>query len=156
MSDVSHPLSDPATSTFAGQLAYPSTYLLTSDTSGGVAVPGLGLVVDNRGIRVLKPDGALAAELPWETVVEFAATARTETPDGGPAVVVEATTATRTHRFAIPTQDPDRIEVEVAHWARQRGTPTADRKISPAMMGVLLSVVALGIVILVLLGLHVI
>ncbi len=92
-------------------------YLLTAESGGSVAVPGLTLVMDASGLTVRKPDGAVGAALGWDEVSGLVADKRMRTPAGHPGVVLEAVTAVKTHRFVVPSDNPAGLEYEVAQLA---------------------------------------
>lgn len=96
-------------------------FLLTEDMNGQLAVPRLSVVLDGTGLTVLKPDGTAGAVVAWSDLSEVRATGRMRTPTGDPGVVIEAVTALRTHRFMIPTSDPDGLEREVGRMVDTRG-----------------------------------
>lgn len=128
-----------------GRLAITGVYLLTAGDDGAeMAVPDMGLVVDGHGVAVWKPDRTLAALLPWENLDRLSAKERSKTPDDRVAVIVEAVTPVKTHRFVVPTDDPGGLQAAVA------GLAGAHRKSgrkgpSPALIGALLVVVAIGV-----------
>lgn len=124
-------------------------FLLTVDATGDIALPGLGVQVDDVGLSVVKADGSLAALLPWDDLSDLSATGRTVTPDGSQAVVVEATTRLRTHRFVVPSADPAGLEAAVAEFQQTRHRPGRSRRISP-LLGVLFVLLAAAVVVLVL------
>jgi len=133
-----------------GRLGLQPVYLITTDTSGEVAVPGLGLSIDELGVCVIKSDGSLVAVLPWDDIGELSATERTVTPEGDIAVIVEASTPLRTHRFVVPTDNPDGVEAALGELVRSREEPASSRRVSPALLGVLFIVVAAAVVVAVL------
>jgi hypothetical protein len=77
-------------------------------------VGGLALVVDQVGVTVGAPDGAIIAVLAWPDLTALRTTGRTAAPGGQDAVLLEAATATRTHRFLVPTADADGFERTIA------------------------------------------
>jgi hypothetical protein len=91
-------------------LALDDVYLLTAESDGQMAVGGLSLVVDHNGLVVSSPGGATAAALPWSEMTVLRTSGRTTILEGPDTVVLEASTATRTHRFAVPTDDPGALE----------------------------------------------
>ncbi len=98
-------------------LVLSDVYLLTAESGGGVAVPGLTLVMDGSGMTVRKPDGTVGAALKWEEISGLAADKRMRTPAGHPGVVLEASTADKTHRFVVPSDNPAGLEHEVTQLA---------------------------------------
>jgi hypothetical protein len=139
-----------------GSLALSDVFLLTADSNGQVAVPGLALMLDRSGLRVRKPDGTVAAAVPWGEVTELNGAGRMRTPAGSPGVVLEAVTVSRTHRFVVPSADPDRLEGQILRVAGRRrpaGAASGARRSSGALLGVLMVLVAAVIVLVVLLAL---
>jgi hypothetical protein len=124
-------------------------YLLTVDATGEIALPGLGVQVDDVGLSVVKDDGALAALLPWDELNDLSATGRTTLADGSQAVVVEATTRLNTHRFVVPSADPAGLEAAVAEFRQTGEGPGRKRRLSP-LLGVLFVLLAAAVVVLVL------
>jgi hypothetical protein len=120
---VSHMTGDPAQALAPSRdaLVLGDVFLLTEDMNGQLAVPRLTVVLDSTGLTVLKPDGTAGAVVGWGDLSEVRATGRMRTPTGEPGVVVEAVTAVRTHRFMVPTGDPDGLEREVLRRATVRG-----------------------------------
>lgn len=96
------------------ELTLSDVYLLTTQAGREVVVPGLKVVVDQLGLTVLKPDGEVGAVLAWGKLRTIGTGERMQTPSGTPAVVVEATSDIRSHRFAVPTDDPEGLEAVVA------------------------------------------
>jgi hypothetical protein len=119
-----------------------------------LAIPGLSLVLDQLGITVLKPDGEVGAVLPWPSVTRVQTVGRVAAPDGRQALVVEAATGARTHRFLVPTPDPDRLEVVIDEVVAARtgpaGRPGRRRGVAVAVVGIL--VIVLVVVLLVTVG----
>ena len=89
-------------------------YLVTNESEGRLAVDGLGLVIDDGGLTVLAPHGAVAAALSWPELVFLRTLGPTSAPGGETAVVLEAGSAERIHRFLVPTEDPSDLEALVA------------------------------------------
>lgn len=111
------------------ELTLSNVYLVTSDREGELAVPGLGVVVDQIGLTVTKPDGSVGAVLKWGDLRTVQTGARMTMPSGTPAVVVEAVSDRRTHRFVVPTTDPEGLEgiiVELAAARRSQGPEDGD------------------------------
>jgi hypothetical protein len=102
-------------------LTLSDVYLLTAESQGEITVPGLRVVLDQLGLTVVKPDGAVGAVLAWEKLRGLRTAKRMQMPSGTCAVVVEAVSNDRTHRFAVPTDDPDGLEAAVAEIASSRG-----------------------------------
>jgi hypothetical protein len=97
----------------SGVLLLSDVYLLTAESDGKIAVPGLSVMVDGSGLTVRKPDGSIAVVLPWAEVSGLGATRRIRTPAGSHGVIVEAVTSSRTHRFVVPSANPDGLEYEI-------------------------------------------
>jgi hypothetical protein len=95
-------------------LSLRDVYLLTAASDGQLAVGGLALVVDHVGLTVMAPDGSNAAVLAWPDLTVLRTSGRTTAPGGQAAVLLEAASATRTHRFVVPTGDADTFEVTIA------------------------------------------
>jgi hypothetical protein len=95
-------------------LSLRDVYLLTAESGGQLAVGGLALVVDHGGLTVVAPDGSTAARLAWPDLTVLRTGGRTTAPGGVDAVVLEAASATRTHRFVVPTGDADALEFTIA------------------------------------------
>jgi hypothetical protein len=116
-------------------------YLLTAASAGQDAVPGLRVVLDGEGMTVCRPDGSLAAGMQWPVISRLEARIRMATPEGDPGVVVEAEAQTRTHRFLVPTGDPNGLEREVDELA---GAMVASRRRSRRrIVGRIVSVVSI-------------
>ena len=95
-------------------LSLHDVYLLTTESDGQLAVGGLALVVDQVGLTVCAPDGSTAAALTWPDLTVLRTSGRTTGPGGEGAVLLEAASATRTHRFVVPTGDADTFERTIA------------------------------------------
>jgi hypothetical protein len=104
------------------ELTLTDVSLLTAGSHGEVAVPGLKVVVDHLGLTVIKPDGAVGAVLSWGKLLTLRTAERIQMPSGMSAVVVEAVSDRRTHRFTVPTDDPEGLEAVVAQVASSRTT----------------------------------
>ncbi|HUO49347.1 MAG TPA: hypothetical protein VMU09_10965 [Acidimicrobiales bacterium] len=106
-----------------------------------VAIGGLSLVFDQVGITLLKPSGRVGAVLPWASLQAVTVTDTARTPDGDPAVMIEVTTAERTHRFLVAAPDPPglRAVVEEVVAARTRVRRRLSRRV--------LAFVALGVLV---------
>lgn len=110
------------------ELTLSDVYLLTTESQGEITVPGLTVVLDQLGLTVVKPDGAVGAVLAWDKLRSLRTAERVQMPSGTCAVVVEAVSDDRTHRFAVPSDDPDGLEAAVARLASSRsarGAPGA-------------------------------
>src|ERR1700722_3803845 len=92
---------------YSGPLVLSDVYLLTAESGGKTAVPGLTLLLDGSGLTVRKPNGDTGAVVAWTEVSGLAADKRIRTPAGHPGVIIEAVTASRTHRFVVPSENPD-------------------------------------------------
>jgi hypothetical protein len=88
-------------------------YLLTAESNGELAVGGLALEINHRGLTVFGPGGAPAADLAWAELSALRTAGRTTAPGGEDAVVLEASSSLRTHRFAVPTADADAFETAI-------------------------------------------
>lgn len=148
----SHDVSPPALT--GGPLVLSDVYLLTAESGGSVAVPGLTVHVDTAALTVRKPDGTVGAVVAWTDVSGLAANKRMRTPAGSPGVIVEAMTASRTHRFVVPSDNPDGLEYELTRLAEAGrsggGAPLSRGKgRSGLLTGILLvaivAVIALGV-----------
>jgi len=111
-----------------------------------VAIGGLSLVFDELGITLLKPSGAVGALLPWSSLLGVTVAGTVHTPGGASALMIEATTAERTHRFLVATAEPDElravVEEVVAARTKRRGRGRSWRT---AALIVLTVVVAAGV-----------
>ncbi len=137
-----------------GPLVLSDVYLLTAESGGNVAVPGLTVVLDGSGLTVRKPDGGVGAVVAWADVSGLVANKRIRTPAGSPGVIVEAVTTSRTHRFVVPSDNPAGLEYEVTQLATEvvSGPPKAtsgpgsrSRVFTTALIVVALGVIALGV-----------
>jgi hypothetical protein len=131
-------------------------YLLTAESGGNVAVPGLTIVLDGSGFTVRKPDGDVGAVVAWADVSGLVASRRIRTPAGHPGVIVESVTASRTHRFVVPSENPDGLEYEVTQLASAVVTgqlvPASGPRgrsgvLTTALVVVALTIIALGVLI---------
>jgi hypothetical protein len=104
-------------------LSLDDVYLLTAESGGEQAVNGLALVVDHNGLTVFGPSGSAAAAMTWSELTVLRTVGRTTTPLGEGAVVLEAATTARTHRFSVPTGDAVALEATIAAIT---GVPAAD------------------------------
>jgi hypothetical protein len=141
---------------YAGPLVLSDVYLLTAESGGNVAVPGLTIVLDGSGFTVRKPDGDVGAVVAWADVSGLVASQRIRTPAGHPGVIVEAVTASRTHRFVVPSENPDGLEYEVTQLASAVVTgqpvPASGPRgrsgvLTAALVVVALTIIALGVLI---------
>ena len=89
-------------------------YLLTNEGEGRLAVEGLSLVIDDRGLTVIAPHGSVAATRSWPELVFLRTLGPATAPAGETAIVLEAADTARVHRFLVPTEDPSRLETLVA------------------------------------------
>jgi len=136
-----------------GPLVLSDVYLLTADSGGSVAVPGLTVLVDTAALTVRKPDGTVGAVVAWNDVSGLAANKRIRTPAGSPGVIVEAMTASRTHRFVVPSDNPDGLEYELTRLAgAARGGGGAPLPGGKARSGLLTGVLLIAIVAVIALG----
>ena len=130
-------------------------YLLTAASAGQDALPGLRVVLDGAGLTVCKPDGEVAAAVGWDDMSRLETPARMWTPSGEQGVVVEAEAEPRTHRFLVPTADPEGLEREVGELAGALlAPPTQTRKgfFRRIVPGVALVTIAVEIALIVLLA----
>jgi hypothetical protein len=111
-------------------------------------------VLDGSGLTVRKPNGDVGAVVVWADVSGLVANKRMRTPAGSPGVIVEAVTASRTHRFVVPSDNPEGLEDEVAQLAtavvsRSPTTASSPRSRSgastAALIVVALAIIALGV-----------
>jgi hypothetical protein len=109
----------------------------------------MALVLDQLGITVLKPDGSVGAVLPWAEVSRVSTVGPATDPDGAPALVVEAVTSSRIHRFLVPSAYEAELRAAVAGVGKT-GTesdtaPTRTRRRRRIALAVLGIVVLAGI-----------
>lgn len=102
------------------ELTLSDVYLLTTQNQSEVAVPGLKVIVDPVGLTLVKPDGTVGVVLEWGKLQGLGTGERMQLPSGTPAVIVEAVSNSRTHRFAVPTDDPDGLEAVVGELAKSK------------------------------------
>jgi hypothetical protein len=95
-------------------LTLPDVYLVTAESGRQLAVNGLGLFLDEFGLTVLSPEGKTAAKLAWSELTSLRTKGRTTAPAGETALLLEATSATRSHQFLVPTEDPAALERLIA------------------------------------------
>jgi len=134
-----------ATPARAESLDLPGVYLLTAQSDGQSAVPGLGIVLDRRGLTVRKPDGEVSAILEWAQLSSVGTRSRMKTPVGRMGVVLEASSPSKSHRFVIPTDDPDGLEQEIAQLVEAYRSRRAGPRRSRALLGVVAVILAAGI-----------
>jgi hypothetical protein len=139
-----------------GPLVLSDVYLLTAESGGNVAVPGLTVVLDGSGLTVRKPDGGIGAVVAWADVSGLVANKRIRTPAGSPGVIVEAVTPSRTHRFVVPSDNPEGLEYEVTQLANEvvsgppqttSGPRSRSGVLTAALVVVALAIIALGVLI---------
>jgi hypothetical protein len=102
-------------------------YLLTADSGGQLAIPGLNIVVDQEGLSVLAPDGRIAAALTWSQLLVLRTAGRMSAPGGEDAVLLVVASAQRTHQFAVPTSNPFDLETTIAEITGLPGPEPAPR-----------------------------
>jgi hypothetical protein len=134
----------------SGPLVLSDVYLLRAESDGNLAVPGLTVMVDGSGLTVRKPDGAIGAVVSWQEVSGLAASRRIRTPAGSHGVIVEVATSSRTHRFVVPSDNPDGLEYEINQAANamvsDRSTPiSGEKRRSGVLIGALVVVIVAGI-----------
>jgi hypothetical protein len=129
-------------------------YLLTEDAGGPLAVPGLGLVVDQIGVTVLKPGGTVGAVIAWTEIVSVDASERSTTPGGTPALVLKVADTLKTHRFVLPSSDPEGLQHAISELAARSGVSGArrdgQRRLRPILVGAVVVVVAAVVAVLLL------
>jgi hypothetical protein len=155
--DDTQPLEATAPPVLGGPLLLSDVYLLTADSEGRIAVPGLTVLLDESGLTVRKPDGEIGAIVAWADVTTLVASMRMRTPAGSQGVVVEVVTPSRTHRFVVPTDDPLGLESMITHLADAVGTRGTRRvagkkRLSGVLVGALTVVIVAGIALAVLVG----
>jgi len=136
-------------------LVMPDAFLLTEDANGQLAVPSLTVVVDAIGLTVVKPDGVAGAVLAWDDIVDLQVAGRMRTPTGAPGLVLEAVTASRTHRFMVPDDHPDELERRIGAMAagpggkrsRRRATSGRSRTLTLALPILVAAVIALVVLV---------
>ena len=141
---------------YGGPLVLSDVYLLTAESDGNVAVPGLTVLLDGTGLTIRKPDGDIGAVVAWAEVSGLVANKRMRTPAGHPGVILEAQTALRTHRFVVPSENPDGLEYEVTQLATalitgppgpSSGPKTRSPVLNAALIVIALAIIALGVLI---------
>ena len=126
-------------------LDFAGVYLLTAESDGQAAVPGLGVALDATGLTVRKPSGEISAVLAWAQLSSVSASGRMRTPVGRPGVVLEAGTAAKIHRFVVPSDDPDALEQDILRLAAAASIPKAGRLFSRVLAGLLVAIVVAGV-----------
>jgi hypothetical protein len=106
--------SAPADLPLSFPLSLSGVYLLTAESDGQMAVGQLTLIIDDHGFSVMAPDGEIAAALAWSELTVLQTAGRVSAPGGEDAVLLEAASSARTHRFAVPTADPVTLESTIA------------------------------------------
>jgi hypothetical protein len=141
---------------YSGPLVLSDVYLLTAESDGSIAVPGLTVLLDGSGLTIRKPDGDIGAVVAWAEVSGLVANKRMRTPAGNPGVILEAHTASRTHRFVVPSENPDGLEYEVTQLASaviaglphsRPGPKQRSPVLNAALIVVALAIIALGVLI---------
>ena len=107
-------------------LSLGGVYLLTAESDGQLAVGQLTLIIDDQGLSVITPDGETAAALAWSELTVLQTAGPVRAPGGEDAVLLEASSSARTHRFAVPTADPVTLESSIA--AITGVPPTGNRR----------------------------
>ncbi len=120
-------------------------YLLTAESDGQAAVPGLTVALDRSGLTVRKPTGEVSAVLGWAQLSGVSANGRMRTPVGRPGLVLEARTASKAHRFVVPSDDPDALEQEIVRLAAAAPKPRKRAGASRALAAVVAVIVVAGI-----------
>ncbi|HLN43789.1 MAG TPA: hypothetical protein VK215_15130 [Acidimicrobiales bacterium] len=133
-----------------GPLVLSDVYLLTAESQGSTAVPGLTVQLDESGLTVRKPDGTTGAFLAWTEVSGLVADRRIRTPAGSQGVVLEAVTTTRTHRFVVPSDNPEGLRHEIRQLSGTMVVPSTkagpgDRRRSGVLVGALVVVIVAAI-----------
>ena len=105
------------------ELTLSDVYLLTTQNQSEVAVPGLKIIVDPVGLTLVKPDGTVGVVLEWGKLQGLGTGERMQLPSGTPAVIVEAVSNSRTHRFASSDRRPGR-----ARGGRRRACKIQERR----------------------------
>jgi len=121
MTEQMHPEDPSSAARSLAPFTVTDVYLLTAESDGRVAVPGLCVVVDTTGLTVRRPDGAVAAVVAWSDVRGLTAHRRMRTPAGSSGVVVEVVTSSRTHHFLVPTDDAEGLERDITAFAADAG-----------------------------------
>jgi hypothetical protein len=111
-------------------LSLGDVHLLTAESDGQLAVGPLTLIIDDQGLSVIAPDGVTAAALTWAELTVLRTAGRVRAPGGEDAVLLEASSSLRTHRFAVPTDDPVTLEstISALTGVPPTGAPRRDRR----------------------------
>jgi len=121
-------------------------YLLTAESQGNTAVPGLTVQLDQSGLTIRKPDGTVGAFVAWTDVSGLVAERRIRTPAGSQGVVLEAMTTSRTHRFVVPSDNPEGLRYEISQFAATKVAPSSEVRPGKRRFGVLAGVLAVVLV----------
>jgi len=121
-------------------------YLLTAESQGNTAVPGLTVQLDQSGLTIRKPDGTVGAFVAWTDVSGLVAERRIRTPAGSQGVVLEAMTTSRTHRFVVPSDNPEGLRYEISQFAATMVAPNSEARPGKRRFGVLAGVLAVVLV----------
>jgi hypothetical protein len=70
----------------------------------------------------------MATALTWAELTVLQTTGRTSAPDGRDAVLLEASSSVRTHRFAVPAPDPVLLERTIALITGVPGAESPERR----------------------------
>ncbi|MGH9018203.1 MAG: hypothetical protein ACRDY1_10695 [Acidimicrobiales bacterium] len=105
-------------------MALERAYLLTAQSNGELAVGDLTLVLDDVGLTIVSPHGTTASVLPWADLTGLRTDGPVTAPGGEGAVLLEASSATRIHRFAVPTTDVGAFESTIATVTGAPSRPT--------------------------------
>jgi hypothetical protein len=138
----------------AGSLAGPDVGVATGGAAGEVVVPGMSLVINAVGLTLLKPGGAVGAVLPWASIEALTTDAWAVSPEGTPAVLIEATTATKAHRFLVPAGDPEELAkvIDEVGAARQAPAPARRKRRPVGLVALVVLAVVLVVVVLLVAG----
>ena len=131
-----------------GPLVLSDVYLLTAESQGNTAVPGLTVQLDESGLTIRKPDGTVGAFVAWTDVSGLVAERRIRTPAGSQGVVLEAMTTSRTHRFVVPSDNPEGLRYEISEFAATMVAPSSaapGKRRFGVLAGVLAVVLVAGI-----------
>ena len=129
-----------------GPLVLSDVYLLTAESRGNTAVPGLTVQLDESGLTVRKPDGTVGAFVAWTDVSGLVAERRIRTPAGSQGVVLEAMTTSRTHRFVVPSDNPEGLRYEISQFATTMIAPGSESRPGKRRFGVLAAVLTVAFV----------
>ena len=139
MTETAEGTTEPTSLEFAG------VYLLTAESDGQAAVPGLTVALDTRGLTIRKPDGEVSTVIGWTQLSSVTAAGRMRTPVGRPGLVLEARTAAKVHRFVVPSDDPDALEQEIVRLDASAPRPRKRAGASRALAAVVAVIVVAGI-----------